>query len=154
MVKSYLRYKPAIDGCFGVVTSAGTGSSAFASIAFDPSGQLALAPALEAVAIWHIRNGTMVGKLHEESVVGVVTVLAISPDQRQVAAGYSDGKIRLWDLSNNQCLVALSGHASAVSCLSYNSTGSLLVSGSNDTHIIVWDVVAERGLFRYDIGIR
>jgi hypothetical protein len=60
MVKSYLRYKGVRDGCFGIVTSAASGSAAFASVAFDQSGQIAIVPALEYVALWHIRNATMV----------------------------------------------------------------------------------------------
>jgi U3 small nucleolar RNA-associated protein 12 len=78
-----------------------------------------------------------------------VTVVVKSPDDKFVAAGYSDGKIRLWDLSSNECVVALSGHTSGISCLQFNRSGSLLVSGSNDTSVIVWDVSSERGLFRY-----
>ena len=35
-----------------------------------------------------------------------------------------------------------------MSCLAYNYDGALLVSGSSDTNIIVWDCVGESGLFR------
>ncbi len=41
-----------------------------------------------------------------------------------------------------------SGHKSAVTCLQFNSTGTQLVSGSKDTHIVLWDLVAEAGVVR------
>ena len=44
--------------------------------------------------------------------------------------------------------VTLHGHRSAVTALRYNKTDSLLASGSKDTDVIVWDVVAESGLYR------
>lgn len=42
----------------------------------------------------------------------------------------------------------LKGHKSPVSSLSFDSSGSRLASGGRDTHVIVWDVVNECGLFR------
>src|SRR5688572_9943666 len=36
----------------------------------------------------------------------------------------------------------------AVSALRFNSSGSLLVSGSRDTCVVVWDIISENGLYR------
>ena len=44
--------------------------------------------------------------------------------------------------------VTLAGHRGAVTALRYNRAGALLASGAQDTDVIVWDVVAEAGLFR------
>lgn len=44
--------------------------------------------------------------------------------------------------------MTLSGHRGAVSALAYNNKGTLLASGANDTDLIVWDVVAETGVYR------
>lgn len=57
-------------------------------------------------------------------------------------------QVRLWDASSGECAVALKGHKSAVSCLCYSDSGSLLASGSNDTDVIMWDVAGEAGLYR------
>lgn len=78
-----------------------------------------------------------------------VTAIALSPSSNQLAAGYSDGSVRLWDISSRTCLVTLSGHSGAVTALCYSSSGSLLASGSADTSVIVWDVVGESGLCRF-----
>lgn len=39
-----------------------------------------------------------------------VTALARAPMGRQLAAGYSDGSVRLWDLDSGDCSVTLAGH--------------------------------------------
>lgn len=44
--------------------------------------------------------------------------------------------------------MTLAGHRGAVTALRFNRPGALLASGSQDTDVIVWDVVAEAGLFR------
>lgn len=45
-------------------------------------------------------------------------------------------------------MVTLSGHRGAVTALAFDENGTRLASGSRDTHLIVWDVVAETGLYR------
>ena len=42
----------------------------------------------------------------------------------------------------------LKGHKHAVTALAFNADSTLLASGSQDTNIIIWDVVGESGLFR------
>lgn len=49
MVKAYLRYEPA--AAFGVIASVDS------NIAYDSSGKHLLAPALEKVGVWHVRQG-------------------------------------------------------------------------------------------------
>ncbi len=44
--------------------------------------------------------------------------------------------------------VTWTGHRRAVTALRYNRSGGMLASGSQDTDIILWDVVGETGLFR------
>ena len=62
--------------------------------------------------------------------------------------GYKDGTIRVWDIVKGTCETVLTGHKGAITALAYNKGGALLASGSTDTDIIVWDAVAEAGLFR------
>jgi len=46
------------------------------------------------------------------------------------------------------CVCMHRGHKSAVTCLKFNSTGTQLVSGAKGTHVVLWDLVSERGLVR------
>lgn len=57
-------------------------------------------------------------------------------------------QVRLWNVETGECDVTLSGHKSAVTALRFNASGAQLASGAQDTDIVVWDVVAQVGLFR------
>ncbi|XP_057983987.1 uncharacterized protein LOC131168514 [Malania oleifera] len=143
MVKAYLRYEPA--AAFGVI------SSVEANIVYDSTGKHLLAPALEKVGVWHVRQGLCTKTLTPSpSFRGsslAVTCIASSPSSL-IASGYADGCIRIWDCEKGTCETSLNGHKGAVSALRYNKAGSLLASGSKDCDIILWDVIAEAGLFR------
>jgi WD40 repeat protein len=65
----------------------------------------------------------------------------------QVAVGYKDGAILVWDMVKGTCETVLKGHKGAITALAYNKSGALLASGSTDTNIIVWDAVGEAGLY-------
>ena len=66
----------------------------------------------------------------------------------QIASGYADGSIRIWDCDKGTCVTTLNGHKGAVTALRYNKIGCSLASGSKDNDVILWDVVGETGLFR------
>ncbi len=77
------------------------------------------------------------------------TRICVSPDGTQVAVGYSDGMVRLFDLAKASLLMALTGHKKGVTALAFSADGALLLSGSKDTDVIVWDLVAESGQVRF-----
>jgi U3 small nucleolar RNA-associated protein 12 len=82
----------------------------------------------------------------EETLCKEVTQVACSPDKTTLAVGYADGSIRLWNLQQQKRVVTLNGHNRAISALRFNSTGSMLASGSKDTVALVWDVINETGI--------
>lgn len=45
-------------------------------------------------------------------------------------------------------IISFNGHKSGVTTLAFDSSGARLASGAQDTNIIVWDLVAEVGLFK------
>ena len=65
-----------------------------------------------------------------------------------VAAGYSDGSIRLWDPETAECKATLHGHRNGISALALSANAELLASGARDTDIVVWDTAGESGLYR------
>lgn len=146
MVKSYLRYEPAIS--FGVIVSVE------GNIAYDSSGKHLLTPALEKVGVWHVRQGICTKTLAPSTSSSrsgpslAVTAITPSPSSSLVAVGYADGSIRIWDSEKGTCETTLNGHKGAVTVLRYNKPGALLASGSKDNDVILWDVVGETGLFR------
>ncbi|PRQ43668.1 putative transcription factor WD40-like family [Rosa chinensis] len=143
MVKSYLRYEQA--AVFGVI------SSGDSNITYDSSGKHLLAPALEKVGVWHVRQGVCTKTLTPSSATAgkPISVTSIASSHTSlIAAGYSDGSIRIWDSEKGTCETTLNGHKKAVTALRYDKLGSKLASGSKDDDIILWDVVGESGLYR------
>ena len=61
---------------------------------------------------------------------------------------YGDGSIRLWDSRIVTVIISFNGHRSGITTLAFDKSGVRLASGSQDTDIIVWDLVAEVGLFK------
>jgi WD40 repeat protein len=84
----------------------------------------------------------------DEYLKGEVTSILMI-DSNKLGVGYSNGMVRCFDANAGGApLVSLMGHKGNVSCLAATNDGMLLCSGGNDTNIIVWDVVAERGICR------
>lgn len=85
---------------------------------------------------------------HETGHRSEVSCITQSPQKDVFAVGYADGSIRLWSASTGDVLVAFNGHKKAVTALAFDDQGTRLASGSQDTELIIWDILAETGLFR------
>ncbi|KZV76513.1 WD40 repeat-like protein [Peniophora sp. CONT] len=74
---------------------------------------------------------------------GAVSALAFSPDGSKLAAGDSSGKIVLYDATSLSMITARwSFHNARVLSLHWTPDGTHCASGSLDTHVYVWSVVA------------
>lgn len=85
---------------------------------------------------------------HETGHRAEVTCIIQSPRKDTFAVGYADGSIRLWNSPTGVVISTFNGHKKSVTALAFDEQGTRLASGSQDTDLIVWDVVAEAGLFR------
>lgn len=54
----------------------------------------------------------------------------------------------MWNLHTGKSVHSFAGHKSEVTALAFDEAGQLLVSGSHDTDIIVWDLITDSGLFK------
>ncbi|GBC04191.1 hypothetical protein RclHR1_05560011 [Rhizophagus clarus] len=140
MVKSYLRYEPCKT--FGVITSS------LSNAVFSGDDRFAIAPALEDVVLWDLKKGILIGKWHDIDNKSEVTIIAKSPNKIDYAVGYADGSIRIWNIETSSSSIIFNGHRGAVTALTFDKTGTRLASGSNDTDLIIWDIVGEVGLYR------
>ena len=86
---------------------------------------------------------------HETGHRAEVTCVVRSPQKDTFAVGYANGSIRLWSASEKSVIATFNGHKKAVTALTFDAAGARLASGSQDTDLILWDVVGEAGLFRY-----
>ena len=85
---------------------------------------------------------------HETGHRAEVTYITRSPRIDIFAVGYFDGSIRLWSASAHSVVATFNGHKKAITALAFDQAGARLASGSQDTDVILWDVIGEAGLFR------
>ncbi|TVY57617.1 putative WD repeat-containing protein [Lachnellula cervina] len=150
MVKSYLKYEH--SKTFGLVNSSTSNviwsADATNSSRSTGSGRAVVA-ANEEVLCWDIRKGELLSRWRDNDCKSQVTALAQSKSDPDVyAVGYEDGSIRLWDSKIATIVVSFNGHRSAITILSFDKSGVRLASGSKDTDVIIWDLVAEVGQYK------
>ena len=71
---------------------------------------------------------------------GNIHAVAFSPDGTQLAAGDSQGTIRLWRVADGQPLLTCQGHTNWVCAVAFSPDGQSLASGSADGTVKYWDV--------------
>lgn len=64
--------------------------------------------------------------------------------QSILCSGSNDRTIKLWDISNGNCLATLTGHTNHVNCLALFPKSFRLVSGSKDRKLIIWDLAEKK----------
>jgi WD40 repeat protein len=71
-----------------------------------------------------------------------VRCLQVNPVMGELAAGYSDHSIRIFDLQDFRLKYTLEGHTNSVFTLAYSPDYRYLLSGSRDAHLKVWDATS------------
>ncbi len=72
--------------------------------------------------------------------------IAINPVERELAVGYSDNSIRIFDLFTYDMKRVITGHTNSVFTLTYSPNFRFLLSAGRDAHLKVWDVEHDYGL--------
>jgi WD40 repeat protein len=66
--------------------------------------------------------------------------VACSPDGTQIAAGYSDGEVWVWErLSREVCATLVHAHDTCVRAVAWSPDGTQIASGALDRQVIVWN---------------
>ena len=86
-------------------------------------------------------NGAQVVQVGELSSIPAQSV-AISSDNRLLAAGLDDFTVIVWNLSAGNSIQIFQGHTKPVSSLDFSPDNRFLLSGSEDGTLRIWDVNA------------
>jgi WD40 repeat protein/uncharacterized caspase-like protein len=124
-------------------------SGGVGTIAFSPDGKkLASGSQDKMILVWDVAAGDSDGAYfgHQEW----VNAVSFSPDGKKLASGSEDGEVRIWQVAARgpqgepqvikRPLQTMTGHAGRVNSLTFNADGKLLVSGSSDASMKLWDV--------------
>jgi WD40 repeat protein len=89
------------------------------------------------IRVWDTATGAEVREIQQTSPVQSVE---LSPDGRQIAAGYfQDCTIQIWDALSGTRISVMQGHQSSVQSVKFSPDGRRIISGSHDNSIRVWD---------------
>jgi len=117
-------------------------------VRFSPSGNLLAMVTGKHIQIWN-RSSRLecIAKL-----TASCYSLTWTPDGTRLLSGgsYSDHRILEWDTSTwRQVEDPWCGHTSAIVALAVNSTGTLLVSASDDNHVRLWRISDRRTVAKF-----
>jgi hypothetical protein len=89
---------------------------------------------------WNVADGKLLQTFngHKDAIYST----ALSPDDKILATGSYDQKIKLWDVETGKELKTLSGHNGCVFGLAFRPDGKILASASADRTVKLWDVAS------------
>jgi hypothetical protein len=95
------------------------------------------------LVLWDVATGKQRSRLIElkSQDLGLVTTsLVFSPDGRMLAGNGPHNTVCLWEVATGRERLRLEGHRGPVLALSFSSDGQRLLSGSQDTSVLIWDL--------------
>jgi len=118
-------------------------------IAFSPDGNLLATASTDGsypvgqVIVWDAASGKQLFFLGYDPNSPVPWCLAFSPDGSQLAVGYDDHTVRIWDVSamklQTQPLFILRGHSNFVNDVAFSPDGTRLATAGFDGLVKLWD---------------
>jgi WD40 repeat protein len=70
----------------------------------------------------------------------VVDAVALSADEKLLAAGSADKTAYVWSLADNKLVTSIKDHSNWVQTVSFSPDGKLFASGGADRNLLVWEV--------------
>ncbi len=115
------------------------------SVVFSPNGKLlASGHGNGVVKLWDVASRKESVPLRWRGNLADCNSVAFSPDGKSLAAA-CDTKVRWWDVSTGNELLALEGHTRQVVSVAFSPDGNLLASGSIDRTIKLWKIADRKG---------
>jgi len=106
------------------------------ALAYSPDGKiLAVGGDLRSISLFDPQSGALIKVLPERPTKIRAMVFC---GNGTLASGGSDNLIRLWDVANGAEKNHLVGHTGSISSLAWDDLGKVMVSGSFDTTVRIW----------------
>lgn len=115
-------------------------------MSLSPDGQTIATIGPPQIGLWDVATGKRKGELVPETNENAACV-QFSPDGKLIAAGYTDGVIRIWDVETQQLKKTLEGHTDHLMELAFSPDRKTLVSAAYSGRFIFWDVETGKPLF-------
>jgi WD40 repeat protein len=119
-------------------------------VGFIAGGKQAITSAWDrSIRVWDVDSGKQIRDF--EGVIDDVRCLAISPDEKLLAAGHFGAKngpgiLRLWDLEKGTQIREMPGHKQEISAVAFSSDGKMLLTSSFDKTLRLWEVATGKTL--------
>ncbi len=111
------------------------------TLALSPDGRLIAVSAFESVPVLRVvdtKSWKVVAELRGHKTY--VKAMDFSPDSRQLASGSLDGKLFVWDISQQQIVQEASEPLGKVVEIAWRPETQQLVIGTNQSDVMIWDV--------------
>jgi U3 small nucleolar RNA-associated protein 13 len=69
-----------------------------------------------------------------------VATFCVHPNWKEIVLATTKFSIALWTIEDKKCLKTIKAHRMPILCMDYDQTGTLVVTGSADKHVRVWDI--------------
>ena len=119
------------------------------SLAFNPAGTMLASGSFREVKLW--TRPETVQRLNLAASTGAVPAVAVSLDNKWIAAASADNTIKLFNLGDGQPVTTFAGHTAAVSGLQFSPDSTRLFSSSHDRSVRVWNAADGANLGRIDL---
>ncbi|XP_073250807.1 transducin beta-like protein 3 isoform X1 [Porites lutea] len=94
------------------------------------------------IQVIHVKSGKVVQTLQEEG--DVVSCFALSPDDKFCVTASKSLLLRQWDWMNGtQIRTWKAVHRAPIASMTFDSTSTLLATGSSDSTVKVWDIIKQ-----------
>lgn len=117
------------------------------SLAISKDGKILAGATSDLLIVWNLDTGAETNIDFKNTLdyqPKNITSIALTPNGKTLATGFPNGKIALWDIETKKPILKELQHSidptAAVQTLAYNSNGTLLISGSADGIIKIWQL--------------
>lgn len=99
--------------------------------------------------VWEAATGELIFSHRDPSGPGAITSVTWSPTSKQIAAGDTSNRVRIWDIPSQRLVLTYTGHSYDVWTVAWSPNGKWIASGSGDETAQIWDSTSGRTAFTY-----